>query len=82
MAKNVDIKDDAFKGMEAIIQSMTPAERENPEILNSSRRRRIAEGSGTSIQEVNKLVKQFESTRKLMKMVATNGAKNMFQQFN
>lgn len=82
LAKNVDIKDDAFKGMEAIIQSMTPAERENPEILNSSRRRRIAEGSGTSIQEVNKLVKQFESTRKLMKMVATNGAKNMFQQFN
>ena len=82
LAKNVDIKDDAFKGMEAIIQSMTPVERENPEILNSSRRRRIAEGSGTSIQEVNKLVKQFESTRKLMKMVATNGAKNMFQQFN
>jgi signal recognition particle subunit SRP54 len=66
--KDVDINDDAFKGIEAIIYSMTPQERENPDLLNGSRRKRIAEGSGTSIQEVNKLIKQFDDTRKMMKM--------------
>jgi signal recognition particle subunit SRP54 len=64
--KNVDIDDNAFKGVEAIIQSMTPEERSNPTILNGSRRTRIAKGSGTSIQEVNRLLKQFEETRKMM----------------
>ena len=65
--KDVDIDDNAFKGIEAIIKSMTPKERTNPEILNQSRRMRIAKGSGTNIQEVNRLIKQFEGTRKLMK---------------
>ena len=67
--KDVDIDDDAFKSIEAIIQSMTPKERTNPEILNTSRRQRIAKGSGTNIQEVNKLIKQFDQTRKMMKLV-------------
>lgn len=67
--KDLDIDDNAFKGIEAIIYSMTPKERSNPEILNGSRRQRIANGSGTSIQEVNKLVKQFDETRKMMKMM-------------
>ncbi len=67
--KDVDIKDDAFKGIEAIIFSMTPKERINPDLINGSRRKRIAEGSGTNIQEVNKLIKQFEDTRKMMKMM-------------
>ena len=69
--KDVDIDDNAFKSIEAIIYSMTPAERTNPAILNSSRRQRIAKGSGTSIQEVNKLIKQFDETRKMMKMLTT-----------
>lgn len=74
--KDVDIDDNAFKGIEAIIKSMTPKERTNPEILNQSRRMRIAKGSGTNIQEVNRLVKQFDQTRKMMKMVTgTNMAK-------
>ncbi len=73
--KDVEIEDDAFKGVEAIIQSMTPAEKAKPEILNGSRRKRIARGSGTSIQEVNKLIKQFEDTRKMMKMMSNK--KNM-----
>ncbi len=73
--KDVEIDDNAFKGIEAIITSMTPKEREAPEILNGSRRKRIAEGSGTTIQEVNRLVKQFEDTRKVMKTVTTGGAK-------
>lgn len=73
--KNVEIEDDAFKGIEAIINSMTPAEKEKPEILNGSRRKRIARGSGTNIQEVNKLIKQFEDTRKMMKMMSNK--KNM-----
>ncbi|MFA9390475.1 MAG: signal recognition particle protein [Prolixibacteraceae bacterium] len=68
--KNVEIEDDAFKHIEAIIYSMTFAERENPALLNGSRRKRISEGSGTSIQEVNRLLKQFTETRKMMKMVA------------
>lgn len=67
--KDIDIDNDAFKGIEAIILSMTPKERSNPELLNTSRRQRIAKGSGTSIQEVNRLIKQFDQTRKMMKMV-------------
>lgn len=70
--KNLDIDDDAFKGIEAIIFSMTPREREEPSVLNGSRRKRIAVGSGTSIQEVNKLLKQFDETRKLMKMMQSS----------
>jgi len=73
--KNVDIDDDAFKGIEAIVSSMTPLERENPGVLNGSRRKRIALGSGSSIQEVNRLIKQFDETRKMMKMVS--GGKNL-----
>jgi signal recognition particle subunit SRP54 len=71
--KNMDFDDDAFKGIEAIIYSMTPAERENPTILNGSRRKRIANGSGTNIQEVNRLIKQFEDTRKVMRMMTKGG---------
>ena len=67
--KDMDIDDNAFKSIEAIIYSMTPKERTNPEILNGSRRQRIAAGSGTSIQEVNRLIKQFDETRKMMRMV-------------
>ncbi len=67
--KDIDIDDNAFKSIEAIIYSMTPEERSNPGILNGSRRTRIAKGSGTNIQEVNRLLKQFEQTRKMMKMV-------------
>jgi signal recognition particle subunit SRP54 len=70
--KNLDMDDNAFKGIEAIIFSMTPVERENPGVLNGTRRKRIADGSGTSIQEVNRLVKQFDETRRLMKMITTN----------
>lgn len=74
--KDVDIDDNAFKGIEAIIKSMTPKERSNPEILNQSRRMRIAKGSGTNIQDVNRLIKQFDQTRKMMKLVTgTNMAK-------
>ena len=75
--KDIDIDDNAFKGIEAIIQSMTPKERSNPEILNQSRRMRIAKGSGTNIQEVNRLIKQFDQTRKMMKMVTGSGMRNM-----
>ncbi len=71
--KDVDIDDDAFKGIEAIIQSMTPHERSNPTVLNGNRRKRIATGSGTNIQEVNKLIKQFEQTSKMMKMMGDKG---------
>lgn len=67
--KDLDLDDDAFKGLEAIIQSMTPEERENPAIINGSRRKRIANGSGTEIQEVNRLIKQFDETRRMMRMV-------------
>lgn len=70
--RDVDIDNNAFKPVEAIIQSMTPKERTHPELLNTSRRRRIAKGSGTDIQEVNKLIKQFDQTRKMMKMVTGN----------
>ncbi len=77
--KDVEIKDDAFKGIEAIILSMTPAERENPEIINGSRRKRIADGSGTSVAEVNRLLKQFEDTRKVMKTVMTGNVSGMMR---
>ncbi|NMB05125.1 MAG: signal recognition particle protein, partial [Bacteroidales bacterium] len=73
--KDLDIDDDAFVGIEAIIRSMTPAERSNPEILNGSRRARIAKGSGTNVQEVNKLIKQFDETRKMMRMMTSGGGK-------
>ncbi len=75
--KDIDIDDDAFKGIEAIICSMTEQERANPEIINGSRRQRIARGSGTTIQEVNRLLKQFDDTRKMMKTVATLKANPM-----
>ena len=77
--KDVDIPEDAFKHTEAIINSMTPAERENPEIINARRRERIAKGSGTTIAEVNRLMKQFEDTRKMMRSVANGGFKQQMQ---
>lgn len=80
--KDIDIDDNAFKSIEAIIKSMTPEERENPSLMNGSRRKRIAEGSGTSIAEVNRLLKQFEDMRKLMKMVSGSGAKNLARMMN
>lgn len=82
--KGVDIDDNAFKSIEAIISSMTPAERETPEILNGKRRERIARGSGTNIQEVNRLIKQFDETRKMMKMMGNKQqmAKMMSQMRN
>jgi len=79
--KGVEIEDDAFKNVEAIIQSMTPAEKEKPELLNGSRRKRIARGSGTSVQDVNKLIKQFEDMRKMMKMMGNKrNMMNMMRQ--
>ena len=77
--KDVDIDNDSFKGIEAIILSMTPEEREHPEIINGSRRKRIADGSGTSLPEVNKLLKQFEGTRKMMKTVMGANMGNMMR---
>ena len=77
--KDEDIDDDAFKSIEAIIGSMTPEERENPKLINGSRKRRIALGSGNNIDEVNRLIKQFEETSKMMHMVTTGGAKKMMQ---
>jgi signal recognition particle subunit SRP54 len=75
--KDLDIDDDAFKNIEAIIYSMTPQEREDPTILNGSRRKRISAGSGTSVQDVNRLIKQFDDTRKMMKMMS--GGKNLMR---
>jgi len=75
--KNLDVDDDAFRGIEAIIRSMTPEERSNPAILNGTRRRRIADGSGTTVPEVNRLVKQFDETRKMMKMMTSGKGKRM-----
>jgi signal recognition particle subunit SRP54 len=75
--KDLDIDDDAFKSIEAIIHSMTPQEREDPSILNGSRRKRISAGSGTSVQDVNRLMKQFDDTRKMMKMMS--GGKNLMR---
>ena len=77
--KNIDIDDDAFKGVEAIIRSMTPEERANPIILNGSRRKRIAAGSGTSVQDVNKLIKQFDETKKMMKMITGSKGSRLMQ---
>ena len=77
--KDVDISDDAFKGIEAIIHSMTPYEREHPEVINGSRRQRIARGSGTNIQEVNRLLTQFEQTRKAMHKVSNMSPKQLMR---
>ena len=77
--KDIDIDDNAFKGIEAIINSMTPKERANPDIINQSRRLRIARGSGTKIEDVNRLMKQFDQTRKMMRMVSGMGSSKMAQ---
>jgi signal recognition particle subunit SRP54 len=77
--KDIDIDDNAFKNIEAIINSMTKQERTHPDLLNSSRRNRIAKGSGTTIQEVNRLLKQFDQTRKMMKMVTDTKMGKMAQ---
>ena len=79
MMKDVDIDDDAFKHIEAIIHSMTPEERSKPSILNASRKKRIGKGSGTSVQEVNQLLKQFNQMSKMMKMMQGGGGKKMMQ---
>ncbi|GAA4278120.1 signal recognition particle protein [Aquimarina mytili] len=79
MMKNMDIDDDAFKHIEAIIHSMTPAERAKPQIINASRKKRIGKGSGTSIQQVNQLLKQFDQMSKMMKMMQGGGGKRMMQ---
>ena len=79
--KNIDIPDDAFKGIEAIISSMTPEERRSPSVINGSRRARIAKGSGSSIEAVNKLMKQFDETRKMMRMMGDKSKmQNMMRQ--
>ena len=80
--KDLDIDDNAFKQIEAIIQSMTPKERANPDIINQSRRLRIARGSGTKIEDVNRLMKQFDQTRKMMRMVSGMGSSKMAQMAN
>jgi len=80
--KDLDIDDNAFKGIEAIINSMTPKERQNPDIINQSRRRRIAAGSGTKLDDVNRLMKQFDQTRKMMRMVSGMGSSKMAQMAN
>ena len=77
--KDVDIDDDAFKGIEAIIHSMTPEERSKPAIINANRKKRISKGSGTSVQEVNQLMKQFNQMSKMMKMMQGGGGKKMMQ---
>lgn len=77
--KDMDIDNDAFKSIEAIIQSMTPSERTNPDLINGNRKKRIASGSGTSVPEVNKLIKQFEDMRKMMKMMTAGNMKNMMR---
>ncbi|AVR44113.1 signal recognition particle protein [Christiangramia fulva] len=79
MLKDVDIDDDAFKGIEAIIHSMTPEERSEPKLINASRKKRIAKGSGTSVQEVNQLLKQFNQMGKMMKMMQGGGGQKMMQ---
>ncbi len=79
MVKDVDIDENSFKSIEAIIHSMTNAEREHPDVLNGSRRKRIAEGSGTTIQEVNRLIKQFDDMRKMMKMFSNGNAQKMMK---
>jgi signal recognition particle subunit SRP54 len=80
--KDMDIDDDAFKDIEAIIFSMTPQEREDPKILNGSRRKRIADGAGSNIQEVNRLIKQFAETSKMMKMMTSGGGRKAMNMMN
>ena len=80
--KDLDIDDNAFKGIEAIINSMTPKERQNPDIINQSRRIRIAKGSGSKLEDVNRLMKQFDQTRKMMKMVTGMNSSKMAQMAN
>jgi signal recognition particle subunit SRP54 len=82
MMKDIDVDDDAFKSIEAIIHSMTPKERSNPSVLNASRKKRIGKGSGTSVQEVNQLLKQFNQMSKMMKMMQGGGGKKMMQMMN
>ncbi len=82
VVKDMDFDDNAFKSVEVIIQSMTPQERANPDIINGSRRKRIASGSGRDIQDVNRLMKQFEDTRKMMKMVNSGKARNLMRAMN
>ena len=79
MMKDVDIDDDAFKYVEAMIHSMTPKERSNPSIINNSRKKRISSGSGTSVQDLNKLMKQFNQMSKMMKMMQGSKGRNMMQ---
>ena len=74
MMKDIDVDDNAFKAIEAIIQSMTPYEKSNPDSINQSRRTRIANGSGTNLTEVNRLIKQFEDMRKVMKQMSNPAA--------
>ena len=75
--KDIDVDDDSFKPIESIIYSMTPIERKNPDILDGKRKKRIASGSGTSVQEVNQLIKQFNQMRKMMKMMKKSGPSGM-----
>lgn len=82
MMKDIDIDDDAFQGIEAIIHSMTPQERAEPKIINNSRKKRIAKGSGSSVQEINQLLKQFSQMSKMMKMMQGGGGKKMMQMMN
>ena len=82
IVKDMDFDDNAFKSVEVIIQSMTPEERANPDIINGSRRRRIANGSGSNIQDVNRLLKQFEDTRKIMRMENSGKAKRLMRAMN
>jgi signal recognition particle subunit SRP54 len=82
MMKDIDIDDDAFKHIEAIIYSMTEEERTKPTIINASRKKRIGKGSGTSVQQVNQLLKQFNQMSKMMKMMQGGGAKKMMQMMN
>ena len=80
--KGVDVDDDAFKGIESIIYSMTPYERKNPAILNGSRRKRIAAGSGKTVQDVNQLIKQFGQMGKMMKIMKSGGGRQMMDMMN
>ena len=82
MVRNMDIDDDAFKGIESMIFSMTEEERNNPKIINFSRRKRIALGSGSKVEDVNKLIKQFSQMGKMMKMMKSGGLENMMKNFN
>ena len=80
--RDVDIDDDAFKHIEAVIKSMTPSERQDPKIINGSRKKRIAKGSGTSVQEVNRLLKQFSEMSKMMRIMQGGGGRKMMNMMN